>query len=112
KIIIILSVILMPSMGLSQKTKRVQVENEQFYVLKDDRKIKHGEYLKSLLNIEIKGQYDMNEKVGLWEYKMHGSVIQKYNFSTNTLEYDDGSTPFPSCTLLATQKLQKPEHPD
>jgi len=73
-----------------QDTKKKTVSNdyppykETFYVLKSDQETKHGEYKKTYGGLSIKGQFDNNKKVGVWEYyDRNGQLEQKIDFSAN-----------------------------
>ncbi|GEM_PF-3903271 len=48
---------------LSQRTKRKVIDNETFYVLKEDKKTKHGSYKREGSIVKVSGQYEMNKKV-------------------------------------------------
>jgi len=63
---------------------------EVYYVLKSDKNVRHGEYLRYGLNKGIgeKGRYDMNQRVGIWEfYNSEGELEQKYNYTDRKVEY-------------------------
>ncbi|RYZ25169.1 MAG: hypothetical protein EOO10_18975 [Chitinophagaceae bacterium] len=89
-------------------------DKEEFFVLKSDNSIKHGEYEKkgnyshvigSYKNglrdgmwteystgsrLRSKGSYVNNERVGLWKfYSWEGELEQEYNFSTKELISDN-----------------------
>ncbi len=73
-----------------QETKKKTVSNdyppykETFYVLKSDQETKHGEYKKTYGGLSIKGQFDNNKKVGVWEYyDRNGQLEQKIDFNSN-----------------------------
>ena len=59
---------------VGQDTKKVRIFDESppftetFYVLKNDKTIKHGEYTKTYGGRLIKGKFDNNKRVGVWEY--------------------------------------------
>jgi TonB family protein len=82
--------------AFAQATKKITAKNdfppftESYNVLKANAEIKHGAYQKQLRGkILVKGQYDNNNKSGVWEfYNLEGQISQKYNFSTDELIYD------------------------
>lgn len=80
--------------SLGQEIKKKRKGDETFYVLKSDESIRHGEYIKKSANgIAEKGQYEMNKKVGTWEfYGLEGNVEQKYNYSDKALLMNDSFT--------------------
>lgn len=72
----------------SQETKKVAIsrENEEYFVLKSDKKIRHGEYkkihpYKPKIPI-ITGQYENNKKVGVWDYfDLNGNITQRFDYT-------------------------------
>ncbi len=94
KIIVTLFFTLICFGSFSQETKKVVSKNgnikEVYYVLKSDNDIKHGEYTKNgLWNTKEKGQYELNKKVGIWEfYGSNGELEQKFNYSENKVEFN------------------------
>jgi len=89
--IILTFIILTTSVHLfGQDTKKKTVSNdyppfkETFYVLKSDQETKHGEYKKTYGGLSVKGQFNNNKKIGVWEYyDRSGQLEQKIDFSTN-----------------------------
>jgi hypothetical protein len=96
-VFVILALIL-PYLGLTQDIKNVKKQTrfsyEEYYVLKDDKKIKHGKYYKMThfkgpyLNLtEFKedtitsGAYNQNKKTGIWNYYDKGLLIGRGRFS-------------------------------
>ena len=79
---------------LGQELKKKRKGEEIFYVLKSDESIRHGEYVRKGTNGLIeKGQYEMNKKVGTWEfYGLEGNIEQKYNYSDKALLMNDSFT--------------------
>jgi periplasmic protein TonB len=73
--------------SLGQELKKKRKGDETFYVLKSDESIRHGEYIKTSTNgVVEKGQYEMNKKIGVWEfYDLGGNIEQKYNYSDKAL---------------------------
>src|SRR5215218_4275070 len=102
----------------AQETERKVVrskngDKEEFYVLKSDNTIKHGEYEKSSefshvigtyknglrdglwteyskgSKFRSRGSYINNERVGVWKfYNWEGELEQEYNFTTKELISD------------------------
>jgi TonB family protein len=78
KFILIVSFLLLRVSVYSQETKLVVKEglnvSEEYYVLKHDKRIKHGAYVKyqtvSISGVKLieSGQYKNNQKDGLWAY--------------------------------------------
>lgn len=73
-------------MASSQETKKVKKKSknpyfvETYYVLKSDKKIKHGKYLKETPNgkLLVKGFYSNNKKDSTWEFfNYQSSLIKK-----------------------------------
>ena len=72
-----------PTMLWAQKTKKVSNNstNETFYVLKSDKKIKHGEYKKFTFygRVLVNGYYKFGVKDSIWEcFDRYGKLISKY----------------------------------
>lgn len=92
----------------SQETKKVTFKNsnppykETFYVLKTSPEHRHGEYTRtSSGKLQVRGQYENNSKVGAWEfYDRQGQLVQKYNYSTDIIEYDKTPSSSKYDTLL------------
>jgi len=81
-------------MLFAQKTKKVtnEVTNEIFYVLKSDKKVRHGEYKmfdfkgKLLVN----GYYKYGAKDSIWEYyNSKERLISKYDYTNDELIFYD-----------------------
>ncbi len=75
-----------------QKTKLIKDKDnrEEYYVLKSDNSIRHGEYFKfsSTNALLIKGHYTNGLKDSIWElYNSNGEVFQKIDGSKNELVY-------------------------
>ncbi|WP_051568583.1 energy transducer TonB [Crocinitomix catalasitica] len=79
----------------AQKLKNISQKvddgyTEKYTVLKSDKSVRHGEFAlyDSNKNLFMKGYYQQNEKDSVWtSYTWNGEVIQKYNYTTNKLEY-------------------------
>jgi len=112
----------LPAFAFAQKTKKVKIKNESagtieiFYVLKSDRSVRHGSYVKmnsrknkietgfyklgerdSIWTEYSKwggdkiaaGQYTNEEKSGPWEfYDSKGKVIQRYDYTSKEVVFD------------------------
>jgi len=87
--------------GLGQDLKKrtsnlpVPYSKEVFEVLNADNQIKNGTYEKYFRDGSMaeKGQYEANQKVGVWEYYTWKGVIdQKYNWTTRKLESTNPET--------------------
>jgi len=83
----------LPGLGqeLKKQTKRLPApySKEVYEVLKADDQTKNGTYLKYFHDgvMAEKGQYEANQKVGVWEYyTWQGSMDQQYNWTTRKLE--------------------------
>lgn len=75
---------------IGQETKKVTVVKgsppvkETFYVLKDDKNIKHGAYTKQYGEWLIKGRFDNDKRTGIWEYLDRDSQPElRIDFDTN-----------------------------
>jgi hypothetical protein len=116
RLLIIMTVIL-PITAKTQELKKVKNQTlydyEEYYVLKEDKKIKQGQYIKltqfkkdTLVSgkyevntkngnwryfergiLIAQGTYNSDKKTGLWEYFENGSLITKYDYSENLLVY-------------------------
>jgi len=94
---ILISILFLTTNLFGQNTKKVTDEittpaysKEVYYVLNSDKNVRHGEYLRYGWNKEIgeKGLYDMNQRVGIWEfYNFKGKLEQKYNYTDKKLEF-------------------------
>ena len=87
---------------MAQKTQTVKKSHrtpysykEEFEVLKENKKIKHG-YYKKYVNGELSlaGSYEHGKKVEVWQsFKRRGQIYYSYNHSTEKLiffkEYED-----------------------
>jgi periplasmic protein TonB len=96
KIVILL--LLVSANLLGQDSKKVIVETsnskEVYYVLENDKNIRHGEYLRYSWNKDIaeKGLYQMNQRVGAWEfYDFNGNLEQRYNYTDKKIEFSKPS---------------------
>lgn len=70
-----------------QETKKKKFESqhppykETYYVLKDDQEIKHGDYKRSYRGLLMKGRYENDKRVGVWEFWSDGRLEQKFDFT-------------------------------
>ena len=64
---------------------------EKYYVLKNDRNIKNGEYSKFIKNKKVTtGQYTNNKETGIWTfYDFDNSVDLKYDFDKDSVLFVD-----------------------
>ena len=89
---IFILLIFVPTMLFAQKTQKVtdKTTKETFYVLKSDKKTRHGEYKKTSYNNRqiISGKYKFGIKDGIWEcYDFNGQLTLKYDYTKNELLY-------------------------
>lgn len=82
----------LPVILKGQETRKVNngEKNEQFYVLKSDKRTRHGEYQKfSLKNkLLVKGNYRFGVRDSIWNfYQFNGQIISKYDFTKNEPVY-------------------------
>ena len=87
---ILILLIFVPTMLFAQKTKKVtdEISNETFYVLKSDKKIRHGEYKKfnSFGKLLVNGYYKFGAKDSIWEcFDHNGELTSKYDYTKNEL---------------------------
>ncbi|WP_353139625.1 energy transducer TonB [Pseudopedobacter sp.] len=77
------------TLAFSQETKlRYDSEQgEKYYVLKSNKKIKHGPYEKTgIKKLYVKGTYTNGERSGIWEFhNIDGKLLSKYDFDNKTL---------------------------
>ena len=90
KILVLL--IFVPTMLCAQKTQKVtnKVNNETFYVLKSDKKIRHGEYknFNFFGKLVVNGYYKYGAKDSIWDcFDRNGELISKYNYTKNELVF-------------------------
>jgi|WetSurMetagenome_2_1015567.scaffolds.fasta_scaffold10428_1 TonB family protein len=81
-----------PLILCGQQTKLIKdkVNREEYYVLKSDNSIKHGDYRMFGPNnsVFIKGHYSNGLQDSVWEfYDTNGEVFQKYDVSKKDLVY-------------------------
>jgi periplasmic protein TonB len=77
------------SNGQEVKLVKNKTENTSYYVLKSNKKIKHGEYLSSDFNNKpiVKGFYKNNEPDSVWStYSAAGALLFTYNYNSKILE--------------------------
>ncbi len=102
---IILSLICLITIAdLHCQVKEIKIKNndlkitEKVTVLKSDKNIRQGSYEKYIdipqLNQKTlieKGQYDNNEKIGIWNYyDENGKITLQYNFDNDSVSIYDG----------------------
>ena len=76
----------------AQKTKKITKNEtrETFYVLKSDKKTRHGEYQKFTYGngLLIKGNYEYGVRSGIWEFfDFRGQPTSKYDYTKNELVF-------------------------
>jgi len=89
---ILILLFFVPSILFAQKTKKVvdKKTNEIFYVLRSDKKTKHGEYLMYSYNNQllVKGYYKLGAKDSIWDcYDFNGQLTLKYDYAKNELVF-------------------------
>lgn len=82
----------LPLISFGQPTKLIKdkVNNEEYYVLKSNNSIKHGEYhlFNSHKTLLINGHYKNGVQDSIWDlYDTDGVLFQKINISNNELIY-------------------------
>ena len=95
--LILLLLVCLPVGMVAQKTKKIKnsERNETFYVLKSDKKIRHGEYKKFNFQgkLLISGFYKLGAKDSIWEcFTMRGELVSKYDFTNNELIFYNDKT--------------------
>jgi antitoxin component YwqK of YwqJK toxin-antitoxin module len=106
RLLIIIKLSLLPAIIFAQETKLVSkatpAYTEEYFVLKSDKKIKHGTYVKykpSHIEPEVleSGNYVNGKKDGLWVYfrgnfgiKRGGKIIEIANSIRGKVNYKDG----------------------
>ena len=89
---ILILLLFVPAILYSQQTKKIRnnAENETFYVLKSDKQIRHGEYMKFWdKKLFVKGYYNFGIKDSIWEYGELGGLNLKFNIKDSIWEYFD-----------------------
>ncbi|NPV51837.1 MAG: energy transducer TonB [Candidatus Methanofastidiosum sp.] len=89
---IILGIIIYSAFGQTE-LKRIKIKDkeksvvETYYVLKNDRNIKNGEYSRFVNNKKVTtGQYANNKKTGIWTYyDTDNSVDLKYDYDKDSV---------------------------
>jgi TonB family protein len=100
--------------SFAQELKKQRTDDETFYVLKNDESTKHGSYVKKWSRGVIeKGQYDMNKKVGVWEfYGLDGKMEQQFNYSDSVLVSDNSVKPIYTLCLVTQDSAIMDVSPD
>jgi hypothetical protein len=70
-------------------TKKKDGYKEEYFVLADDKKVKHGAYKKinSKNQIVIEGNYQNNVRIEEWNFYLNEKLEQVYNYSIEKLTY-------------------------
>lgn len=89
-ILLLTILITLPNFCLAQKVKKIRNLNERantteiFYVLKNQKDVKHGEYVyKYNGKIQVQGQFEQNYAVGTWNYTPGKDFRIEGNFLNN-----------------------------
>lgn len=83
--------LLLPFLSGAQQPALITLKNkytqETYQVLKGDTTVRQGEYAFGKKNsVYLKGQYDQNEKAGLWEaFDLDGKLTARYDYDKDTL---------------------------
>ena len=94
---ILLIAALLFSLGVNaQKTRKVIKRSdypsfqESFYVIKSDKKIKHGEYKKEIRGKLLKkGEFADNKRIGIWEfYDLRDELTHKVDMENENILFD------------------------
>lgn len=85
-----LIVIILPVVALAQALKKQTIKHddktkEVYYVLKDDPSVRHREYRRTSDDFEERGQYENNERVGVWSYYERKRLVQEVDFSAKEI---------------------------
>jgi periplasmic protein TonB len=109
--IILFFLALTPALG--QKPRKMVVETtrppirETFYVLEDKKHapVKHGPYARDYGDrLKEYGQYENGRRAGIWEVKALGEVIQRIDFSIDSILLTE---PMKNIEILSTDSIQK-----
>ena len=83
---------------------------EKITVLKTDKTVKQGFYqafIRHTTNALAIGNYDHNKKVGVWSFFDTGNhLLQRYNYSTNTLTYEAPEDTASNCRYVVDDSLK------
>ena len=90
KTVLFFIVLSLPNISRGQDVKKIKNQTlfdyEQYFVMKDDKKIKQGKYYKLTQFKEdtlISGNYDQNKKNGIWKYFERGSLLAQGKFDSD-----------------------------
>ena len=89
---ILILLFFVPGILFAQQTKKIvnRTMGETFYVLKSDKKKRHGEYAKFSFNrnLLVKGYYKFGAKDSIWEcFDFGGQLTLKYDYSEDELVF-------------------------
>lgn len=67
---------------LKPKKGKILVYNEEYSVLADNKKVRHGDYKKYRIDGSqiLTGKLDNNNRVGEWRYYENGELSQIFNY--------------------------------
>lgn len=77
------------SQELKAKKSRGHFYSEEYNVLADEKKIKHGAYSRQSVTgtRKLSGQFDHNRPVGDWTYSENEEAIQTYNYDLQKITF-------------------------
>ncbi len=90
--------------------------HEEYFVLKSNKKIKHGEYKRfhpfKTKVVIIKGQYENNKRTGVWEYfDRLGNPNQRFDYTNNKVLYHQVYSTFTISRLVGGEPVKKLSSP-
>ncbi|QKJ29662.1 hypothetical protein HQ865_07810 [Mucilaginibacter mali] len=86
-----------------KKSNSVGKFDEQFMVLKSDKKVRQGSYhLYTEKKLVASGNYDKGKRVGVWSFYNGDELEQQYDYTSNKVVLNHGSKAI-SCEVENTQ---------
>jgi TonB family protein len=106
KFVITLIFVFLNLYAFCQETILKKKGREIYYVLKTDENIKHGSYNYVIKKkIVVKGQYENNEKTGIWEFfNANDSLEQKYDYSNKKMIFNKNENDFENCKVVVNDE--------
>ncbi|OKS85555.1 hypothetical protein [Mucilaginibacter polytrichastri] len=118
RLYIYLLAFLLPVCSLAQETVIIKRKltgdvKEHVSVLKSDNKIREGLYQAIIgsKNALASGKYTNNVKTGVWSFYDTGNhLVQRFNYTTNTLLYEAPEDTTSNCRYLVDRTLSDTDH--
>lgn len=77
------------SQELKARKSRTHFYSEEYNVLANEKKVKHGAYSRQSLvgNASLSGQFDHDRPIGDWTYSENGEPVQIYNYDQQKITF-------------------------